>query len=70
MRLVSRFLLQTACLDRSDLHWKLLVKSCLGSKLEARVGVKRSPAYDRLQRPVSSERSECGLVGCTVVDDF
>lgn len=45
MRLVSRFLLQTACLDRSDLHWKLLAESCLGSKLEARVGVKRSPAY-------------------------
>ncbi len=32
--------------------------------------MKRSPADGRLQRPVSSERSECGLVGCTVVDDF
>ena len=41
-----------------------------GSLLAARVRVKRSSADGRLKRPVSSERGECGLVGCTVVDDF
>ena len=41
-----------------------------GSLVVARFRVKRSSAGDRLQRPMSSERRECGLVGCTVVDDL
>ena len=39
-------------------------------RVAARFRVKRSSADDRLQRSVSSERRECGLVGCTVVDDL
>lgn len=41
-----------------------------GSRVAARFRVERSSADGRLKRPVSSKRRECGLVGCTVVDDL
>lgn len=47
-----------------------LVSVCFGALVVARFRVTRSSADDRLQRPMSGERRECGLVGCTVVDDL
>lgn len=41
-----------------------------GSRVAARAIEERSSANGHLQRPVSSERRKCGLVGSTVIDDL